>query len=91
MQGIPFEDASYCKYGFTYRKQTRFWNNFNLKLETCKRDCGFIENGRHINSVGNGRKKYAKFQRLSWDTKKKYAIPEELILSIIKQLEVKAE
>lgn len=91
MQNIPFEDASYCKYGLPYRKQTRFWNNFDLKLKTCKKDCGFMDGNRHINSVGNGRKKYAKFQRYSWDVKLKYAIPKKLILSILKQVEVEQE
>ena len=87
MQSLPFADASYCKYGMTYRKQTRFWNNFNLKLSTCNKDCDFFVNGRHIDSVGNGRKKYAKFQRLSWETKRKYAVPEKLCLVILKSVE----
>lgn len=87
MMNLPFADASYCKYGLPYRKQTRFWNNFNLKLETCKKDCGFIKDNKHINSVGNGRKKYAKFQRYSWNVKLKYAIPVKLINSILKQAE----
>ena len=27
MQGIPFKDIDYCKYGMPYRKRTRLWNN----------------------------------------------------------------
>lgn len=90
MQGLPFEDCSYCKYGMPYRKQTRFWNNFNLQLKTCSGDCGFIEDGKHIMSVGNGRKKYTRTLKFSYDKKLKWKIPEELCLEIIKQSE-KAE
>jgi hypothetical protein len=90
MKGIPFTDCSFCKYGMSYRKQTRLWNNANLKLETCNKDCMFMGGKKHINSVGNGRKEYAKFQRYSWDTKLKYHIPEKLILSILKQLNTEA-
>ena len=27
MQGIPYNDLDYCKYGMPYRKGTRLWNN----------------------------------------------------------------
>jgi len=27
MGSLKFNDASYCQYGYPYRKQTRFWNN----------------------------------------------------------------
>ena len=57
MQGIPYSDASYCKYGYSYRKQTRFWNNANLVLETCNKDCNSM-NGKSIMVQGTGRKKY---------------------------------
>jgi site-specific DNA-cytosine methylase len=84
MKEIPFTDVSYCKYGFTYRKQTRLWNNFNLKLKTCNKDCNFIKDGKHIGSAGNGRKKYTD---KNYSLLNKYAIPKELCLSIIKQIE----
>jgi site-specific DNA-cytosine methylase len=81
---IPFEDASYCKYGLPYRKQTRFWNNANLKLKTCNKDCKFMDGGKHIGSAGNGRKKYTD---KNYKREDKYKVPEELCFSIIKQVE----
>ena len=84
MKNIPFVDCSYCKYGMPYRKQTRFWNNFNLKLKTCKKDCKFMNGKKHIGSAGNGRKKYTD---KSYSRTEKYAIPKDLCLSIIKQIE----
>jgi hypothetical protein len=29
MQGLKYNDVDYCKYGYRYRKRTRFWNNFS--------------------------------------------------------------
>jgi len=84
MKNIPFVDCSYCKYGMPYRKQTRFWNNFNLKLKTCKKDCKFMNGKKHIGSAGNGRKKYTD---KNYSRTEKYAIPRKLCLEIIKQME----
>ena len=84
MKEIPFEDCSYCKYGMPYRKQTRFWNNFNLKLKTCNKDCNFMNGKKHIGSAGNGRKKYTD---KNYKKEEKYQIPKELCLEIIKQIE----
>ena len=84
MGGIDFEDCSYCKYGMPYRKQTRFWNNFNLKLKICNKDCDFMNGKKHIGSAGNGRKKYP---NKNYSRIEKYAIPKDLCLEIIKQME----
>ena len=40
MQGLPYYDVDYCKYGFNYKKRTRIWTNkknFNNLL--CNNDC----------------------------------------------------
>ena len=84
MKDLLYTDASYCMYGTTYRKQTRFWNNANLLLKTCKRDCGSIIDGKHIGSAGNGRPRYTD---RSYTKLEKYAIPPKLCLSILKQME----
>ena len=39
MKDIPFTIASYCRYGFPYRKDTIFFNNFNLQLLRCCNEC----------------------------------------------------
>jgi hypothetical protein len=92
MKGISFEDASYCKYGFPYKKQTRFWNNVGLKLKTCNKDCNFMvktEAGkRHIGSAGCGGKGQGhkiKYSDKSYKVTEKYAVPRELCLEILKQ------
>ena len=48
---IPYKRASYCQYGYQYRKHTRFWTNidsWNPKLCNCK--------GRHIKKIGDTRR-----------------------------------
>jgi len=84
MKDLPFVDASYCKYGLPYRKQTRFWTNLQIKLKTCNKNCDFIKDGKHIASVGNGRKKYTD---RSVNLIHKYSVPEKLCLQILKYCE----
>ena len=53
MEGRPYNDIDYCKYGMPYRKRTRLWNNLQgiwQPRPLCKRDCGYIKEGtkRHV-------------------------------------------
>jgi site-specific DNA-cytosine methylase len=44
MEGLPFYDISYCKYGFEYRKQTRIWTNLEgFQAMSCNLDCEHLE------------------------------------------------
>lgn len=84
MKDLPFVDASYCKYGLPYRKQTRFWTNLPIQLLTCNKDCDFIKDGKHIASAGNGRKKYTD---RNVSLTQKYRVPEKLCLAFIERME----
>ena len=57
MQGIPFRDVSYCKYGKSYRKNTRIWTNIGDKWVShpiCRRDCESMDGTRHIATAQKG-------------------------------------
>ena len=51
----PFNDIDYCKYGLTYRKRTRLWNNISTwtPRPLCKKDCQSMteDRRRHIESA----------------------------------------
>ncbi len=86
MYRIPYCNASYCKYGYPYRKNTTFWNNMGLKLEICRNDCDQRVDGRHKAVIGN------RFHRRTVLGKvvplmDRYAIPEKLCVSILEQCE----
>ena len=90
MQELPYYDVDYCKYGFNYRKRTRLWTNIlNWKpRELCKKDCGKIANGKHIETaqrLPNGKKEswgdYAKHTQ-----NELYRIPSDLIREIFQSI-----
>ena len=81
MKNIPFIDADYCMYGFTYRKSTRFWTNVKAELKLCNKECGSFVNGRHLGSCGNFNKKICKLGRISKE--QKYRIPSKLLHQLI--------
>jgi|LakMenEpi03Aug12_release.lakeMendotaPanAssembly.Ray.scaffolds.fasta_scaffold193661_3 hypothetical protein len=81
MNGIPFHDVSYCKYGFSYKKQTRIWTNVkNFVGKICKSDCPAIsinpETGYPIHDLAfAGPNKRGRFVYLH----ERYAVPPQLI------------
>lgn len=94
MDGLLFIDVSYCKYGYPYRKQTRFWTNLKFNGKTCNKDCDFMVDGikgkRHIGSagcggVGQGHK--ISYSNRSYKQIEKYSLPPKLCLEIIKAIE----
>lgn len=55
MKDLHYAVADYCKYGFPYRKRTRFWNNMEeWKPKMCKCDCVMIkpETKKHRYKLG---------------------------------------
>jgi len=55
---IEWYDVDYCKYGFMYKKRTRFWTNIkDFVPKLCKKDCGstikFDGHTYHITNNGN--------------------------------------
>ena len=85
MKDIPYYDVDYCKYSdWGYRKRTRIWTNkkdWNNLM--CKKDCGYIIEGKHKNNLGNDVfKKDGKKVSKNYNQKEKYRIPEDLILSL---------
>jgi len=86
---LPYKRASYCQYGYDYRKHTRFWTNIDRwspKLCNCT--------GRHKTSVGGTRKhpstknpehnKYITTGNSSYNIAQKYSIPQPLIIDMVK-------
>lgn len=68
---IPYYDIDYCRYGFDYRKRTRFWTNIeNLKFNKCNHKKHKVAIG-HPNSI---------------PTKQCYRIPPLLIEKMLKQI-----
>lgn len=52
MKDLPYNDIDYCKYGFSYRKRTRLWNNSNWTgIPLCKKNnyCIHKVDGKHKN------------------------------------------
>ena len=82
MNGIPFIDIDYCKYGMPYRKRTRIWNNIEwIARPLCKKDCGKMNGNRHSGTAqrGNDYKIDINYRQCEL-----YVIPSELIYDIFK-------
>ena len=88
MSGLKYYDVDYCKYGMNYRKRTRLWTNITSwkPRPLCKRDCGKIRNGKHVETA----QRLPSGKRDSWGEgyiKHKqdelYKIPTDLISDIL--------
>ena len=54
---LPYFDIDYCRFGYPYRKRTRFWSNIPYDNTFClgKGECPGMDGNRHKKSCGNGR------------------------------------
>ena len=54
-----FFDIDYCRFGFDYKKRTRFWSNIDYESKLCLKSgkCPAMTKRRHNMSIGNS--KYA--------------------------------
>ena len=90
MQGVPFNDVDYCKYGMPYRKRTRLWNNIGahrwIPRPLCQKDCGQMnEEGKkhkqHAQRAGKTAEDRLTQRRLKQS--ELYMVPGELIKEIL--------
>ena len=83
VQGIPFKDVSYCKYGMPYRKLTRVWTDLGewdprptCLVEKCAHKAEF---GYHSKSAQKrGSKIQGQYQDDTFTREELYRIPAEL-------------
>ena len=69
MSHLPYDDIAYCKYGLTYRKRTRLWNNIATwePRPLCKKDCNAMTEDRRRHQetaqrMPSGRKQHGETQ-----------------------------
>ena len=88
MKGLPFYDVDYCKYGMPYRKRTRIWTNLTTwkPRPLCKRDCGNVRNGKHIETaqrLPSGTREQWGDNYIKHKQEDLYRIPQNLISDIL--------
>ena len=88
MTNKPFVDVDYCKYGMSYRKRTRLWNNIEewIPRPLCKRDCSSMNETRtrHLQVAQRGPTKGQPNNRNKQS--ELYAVPLELVREILVKL-----
>ena len=84
MKNLGFIDGDYCKYGFQYRKRTRFWTNLQGKLKMCKHNCHASKNGKHLYQITGNSRGDIGITSIN-DKETLYRIPFQLIESLIGQ------
>ena len=85
---ISWFDVDYCKYtDWGYRKRTRIWHGSpvpDFVPRKCNKDCGYVENGRHLmNVTGNPKGRNNKGQGGGSNRAPRYRIPPVLIEELI--------
>ena len=79
---LPFVDLDYCKFGYVYRKRTRFWTNVpNLETHKCckKSPCEARGNNtKHPKTIGS------KIKNPGLSLADRYSIPHKLVLYLLK-------
>jgi hypothetical protein len=78
MNDIPYVVYDYCRFGYSYRKRTRFWTNMPRTPLLCEGAgvCPAMIDRKHRNSCGNGTTTYTTDTIRLHD---KYSIPANLI------------
>ena len=51
VQGIPYDDTSYCHYGYSYRKNTRIWNSLGDYMALIPK-CSMMNPCQHMSKFG---------------------------------------
>jgi hypothetical protein len=92
MLNINYNDVDYCKYGFSYRKRTRLWNNLvNWEPRSLgKKDCGSMDGNRHAEPAQRGPTRTRDGLRVGRNKKQTelYRIPADLSLEILISLSI---
>ncbi len=88
---IPFYDVDYCKYtDWGYRKRTRIWYGGDFTPvftpRVCRKDCGYVENNRHIRDVtGSAKGRVNTGQGGGNNRAPRYKIPPNLVHELLDQ------
>lgn len=79
--------ASYCKYGYNYRKDTNIWTNINANLLVCRKGCYCANkrnNGVHSHTVQSGPRLLKNINQVHTpNIYQRYSIPKKLVTILL--------